>query len=40
GSGLGLAIVQQLIQKMDGSISVQSEPNDGSIFFITLQTTS
>ncbi|QQK81467.1 HAMP domain-containing histidine kinase [Salicibibacter cibi] len=40
GSGLGLAIVQQLIQKMMGSISVQSEPNKGAAFFISFQATS
>src|SRR5699024_4835849 len=40
GSGLGLSIVQQLIQKMNGTISVESEPNKGTTFLITLQTTS
>jgi len=40
GSGLGLAIVQQLIQKMNGTISVESEPNKGATFLITLQTAS
>lgn len=34
GSGLGLAIVWQLVEKMEGRITVQSEPNQYTIFSI------
>ncbi|GEK90399.1 sensor histidine kinase [Alkalibacterium kapii] len=35
-SGLGLAIVQQLVQLHQASITVQSEPNEGTAFTITF----
>ena len=36
GTGLGMSIVKQLIEKMDGTIDVQSKENEGSVFTISL----
>ena len=36
GTGLGLAVSQNIIEKLNGSLSVESEPNKGSKFVITL----
>ena len=36
GSGIGLYIVKEIVQKMSGSIEVESSPGRGSKFFITL----
>lgn len=36
GTGLGLAITQQLLKLMDGEISVESEYENGSTFYISL----
>lgn len=36
GFGLGLSIVKQLVELMDGSISVESEKNKGSKFTVVL----
>lgn len=36
GAGLGLAIVKNLVQKMNGKITIQSTPGDGSCFSFEL----
>jgi len=36
GSGLGLAIVKKLVDAMEGSISVESEPGKGTRFIIDI----
>lgn len=36
GSGIGLAVVKKAIQKLAGSIRLESQPGQGSTFFITL----
>jgi len=36
GTGLGLAVSYSIIKKLNGSLSVESDPNKGSRFMITL----
>ena len=36
GTGLGMSIVKTLVDKMHGTITVKSAPNEGSTFVITL----
>jgi signal transduction histidine kinase len=38
GTGLGLAIVKELTEAMEGSVTVQSRPNQGTIFVVRLPT--
>jgi two-component system sensor histidine kinase HydH len=40
GTGLGLAIVQSVISDHQGSITVESRPNQGATFIITLPKSS
>jgi signal transduction histidine kinase len=37
GTGIGLAIVQKTIQRMGGTVGLQSEPGEGSTFWIELK---
>lgn len=36
GSGLGLGIARRIVQAMGGRIGVESEPGEGSVFWLTL----
>lgn len=36
GSGLGLFIAKQIVERYDGSIRFESEPGDGTTFFVQL----
>lgn len=37
GTGLGLAIVKRVVEEHGGSISLESEPDEGTVFTITLE---
>ena len=39
GTGLGLSIVKQLLEKMDGTVTVDSVEGEGTTFTVTLPTT-
>jgi signal transduction histidine kinase len=36
GTGIGLAIVQKAVERMDGSVWVESEPGQGALFYLEI----
>ena len=37
GTGIGLALVSKVVDRMDGRVGVESEPNRGSRFWVELK---
>ncbi|HSD85275.1 MAG TPA: sensor histidine kinase, partial [Anaerolineae bacterium] len=37
GTGLGLAICKQVVEKMEGQLTIESEPGQGAVFIIWLK---
>ncbi len=40
GAGLGLSIAKELVERQDGTISVESELGQGTVFSVTLPRTA
>ena len=40
GSGLGLSIVRRIVEKLGGTVGLESKPGEGSLFYFTLPTVS
>ncbi len=36
GTGIGLSTVQRLVQKLNGSIKIESEPENGCCFYVSI----
>ncbi|WP_419213172.1 ATP-binding protein [Maribacter sp. X9] len=36
GSGIGLFIVKEVLNKLKGDVTIESEPNQGTVFFVTI----
>ncbi len=36
GHGLGLSIARRIVENLDGQVGVESEPDQGSLFYFTL----
>ena len=40
GTGLGLSIVRSIAEKLGGTVGVESQPDQGSLFYFTLPNAS